>query len=51
MWATTGGSEPLVRRLKGGHTKIDNFDVAIVVHEDILRLEIAMADIEAMAVR
>lgn len=50
MWATARGSEPLVRRLKGCHTEIDNFDVAIAVHEDVLGLEIAMADIETMTV-
>ena len=51
MWATTGGSEPLVRRLKGCHTEIDNLDIAIAVQENVLRFEVAMADIETMAVR
>ena len=51
MWATTRGSEPFVRRLKGCHTEIDYFDVAIAVQEDVLGFEIAMADIETMAVR
>ena len=50
MWATTRGSEPLVGRLKGCHTEIDDFDVVVAVHEDVLWLEIPMADIEAMAV-
>ena len=51
MWATARSGEPLVRGLKSCHTEIDNFDIAIAVQEDVLRFEIAMADIETMAVR
>lgn len=42
--------EQLVHALKGSHTEICDFDVALTVQKEILWFQIAMADVEAMTV-
>ena len=50
MWTATGCIEPFVCGLKGCHSEVHDLDIAITIHEDILRLEVAMTDVEAVAV-
>jgi hypothetical protein len=43
--------EPETSGLKSCHTEIGNFDVVVLIEQDILRLKISMANIEPVAVR
>lgn len=41
----------MTSRLESGHAKICELDVTIFVEQDVLRLEVSMADVVSMAVR
>jgi len=50
MRTSTTRLEQLLSRLPGCHPEISDLDVLVRVEEKVLRLEISMADVEAMAV-
>lgn len=50
MRTTATGLEELPTALESGHSKIRDFDVLLRVEEEVLRLEISVADVEAVAV-
>lgn len=48
MGASTRGVQPFVSGLQRSHPEVHNLDIAVAVHKDILRLQISMANTEAM---
>ena len=50
MWASAGGVEPFVGRLKCSHTEVHNLDVPITIHQDVFWLKVSMANVETVAV-
>jgi hypothetical protein len=50
MRTAARGLEELVDLLERGHPKVGYLDVAFLVEEQVLGLEVAVADVEAMAV-
>ena len=50
MWTSAGGVKPLIGRLKCGHTEVNDFDVAIAIHQNVFWFEVPMANVEAVTV-
>ena len=46
----TGRFQPLIRGLQGSHAEVGDLCVSLTIKEDVLGLEITMADVEGMAV-
>lgn len=50
VWAAAARLEELAAALESGHAKVGNLDVALAVEEQVLGLEVAVADVEPVAV-
>lgn len=50
MRTATAGFEQPVAGLEGRHAKVGNLDVSLGIEQQVLRLEISMTNVEAVAV-
>lgn len=50
MWAAAGSVQPVATWLKCSHAEVGELDVVSGVEEDVFWLQVAMADVEAMAI-